>query len=204
MKKIYVISALAALCLMAGCSSTAKEATDAALLSSKPADANEMYEKAYREGMGPNRRDATVIVAPGSRGGAALRPGEEVHVLYYRYPNEEMLSIEEDHQYKPTVDLNEAVTTMANLDDDDDSDPITFSTSELNSKFGGQPQPANSQGTTNGLNQGTGFSQYELSRWERYCAGHPDNLDVKFIKQVGGHSRLPEFMKANCNPKTAL
>jgi hypothetical protein len=216
MKKICVLSMLTATFMLAGCTAT-DSATQDSLIVSQEADVVEMYRDAYRNTHGPNRRDATIVAEGGSRGGAALRTVEERHVLYYRYPESTLKNDVVDTTVAiPKVDLLDALNTVAILDGDEgfnQANPSDYNNDAFNGVA--NPAPSTVDNTTkdvsksqpsfnSGIDESHGFSHYELSRWERYCAGMPDNLDVKFIKRVGGDEKLPAFMRATCHPKPVL
>lgn len=154
---------------------------------------DDLYLEKRRKALGPNRRDATVVSIGSGRGGAALRTAERRHVLYYRYP------------YDP-----EDKTTGGDLDSSAAVGDETPSPAEaLSSALAAMTKLDNEGADTPGAADKTisvehGYSYYELSRWERYCEGKPDSLDITFIKKAGGHNKLPEHLVNDCAPKTIL
>jgi len=54
------------------------------------------------------------------------------------------------------------------------------------------------------VHAGNSYTVYELARWQRYCEGKPDQLDVAFIVKAGGHTAVPDEMLNRCEPAKRL
>lgn len=134
----------------------------------------------YVVNLGPNSRDAVVIKAKSTRGGAALRPSENQHVMYYRRDLGNAVRAAQTEIEQPEV--TKQLTT---------SDQLTSAIQILNKVEGSERITG-------------GYSHYELARWERYCAGNPDKLDRIFVIEEGGHKSLPEELKGKCTPNVKL
>ncbi len=154
------------------------------------------------DGFSPNRRDAVVVNRGSNIGGAAIRPVERQHVLYFHNPS--MVN-------KAGAGKAVEADLSANEVKDANAQALQHSLELLNGQLSDSTPAANKSGeipvaklAKPAKGEATGYSYYELSRWERYCAGNPDSLDIKFIKRVGGHDSLPAFLKDSCSPKKRL
>ena len=155
-----------------------------------------------------NRRDAVVVQHNGRIGGAALRPGERQHVLYFsdpsfidRYvqgastPASQAVSAEAEEQImsnslRRLEEMNAVKGTAAS--------PATSTSSDTETDSSDQSV------TTTNSREATGYSYYEISRWTRYCQGNASSTDIAFIKRTGGHKSLPAFMRNSCKPRQIL
>lgn len=54
------------------------------------------------------------------------------------------------------------------------------------------------------VHAGASYTVYELARWQRYCEGKPDHLDVAFVVSAGGHTAVPDEMLERCQPAKRL
>lgn len=154
-------------------------------------------------------RSLAVTDIEASRGGAAIRQPGYRHVLMPM--GDERLELNKarlsagDLDITPEALLDSAIASADLLSDSSswsgsaaDSEPLD--SSELSGSSGSTIRDETSEEDESA--ELTGFSHYELSRWERFCSGGTgmDEPDWRFVTDNGGASNVPSVLSGQCSP----